>query len=172
MTGLLLSLLQAGDSPTVWEQLAEFFSQPISEWLTWQFWLVLAALLLVAEMITSGFVVAAFVPGCLAAAVLSAFGVGMAVQLVVLAVVTVLTLVFLRPLALKRLHSEGTPTNVEALVGQVAVVTEPIPAAGVGRVKVGSEEWRATAAQAFTAGARVRVVEVTGNTVRVTGDVA
>lgn len=160
------SASQAAD-PTFWQQVADFLSGSPQDWLSWEVWLVATLVLLVAEVMTAGFVIAAFTPGTVLAAVLAAFGASMPVQVFAFSVGTLVGLIYLRPIFLRRVMDQGTPTNVDALVGEAAEVVESIPAGGVGRVKVRSEEWRARGASACQAGARVRVTSVEGNTLTV-----
>jgi len=58
----------------------------------------------------------------------------------------------------------GVQTNVYALQGKYAVVTHPIPAHGVGRVKVGGEEWSAESLhdEAYAIGTRVTIIRMQG----------
>lgn len=58
----------------------------------------------------------------------------------------------------------GVYTNVYALQGKQAVVTHAIPAHGVGRVKVGGEEWSAVSLhdEAYAVGTRVTIIRAQG----------
>lgn len=152
---------------TFWQQVSEFLSGSPQDWLSWEVWLVATLVLLVAEVVTAGFVLAAFTPGTLLAAGLAAVGASMPVQVLGFSVGTLVGLVYLRPLFLRRVMDHGTPMNVDALVGMTAEVVEAIPAGGVGRVKVRSEEWRARGSSACAAGSKVRVTSVEGNTLTV-----
>ena len=168
--------LQAASEPAAetaangsfWDQLAEFLSATPGDWLSWEVWTIATVVLLVAEVMTAGFVLAAFTPGTVLAALVAAMNGSMAVQVFAFSVGTIVGLVYLRPIFLRRVMDKGVPMNVDALVGQAAEVTQDIPAGGVGRVKVRSEEWRAAADAAIAAGSRVKVLEVEGNTLTVT----
>jgi membrane protein implicated in regulation of membrane protease activity len=63
-----------------------------------------------------------------------------------------------------RPNQGGLQTNVYALQGKQAVVTHPIPARGVGRIKVGGEEWSAQSVHdgAYPVGTRVTIIRVQG----------
>ena len=64
----------------------------------------------------------------------------------IFAVVSVLCLIFVRPLALKFLtrNDKELKTNADALVGRVGVVSEDIdPTAHTGRVVVDGDDWKA-----------------------------
>ncbi|MGM0494954.1 MAG: NfeD family protein [Armatimonadota bacterium] len=74
-----------------------------------------------------------------------------------------------RPLARRFQQQKLTPSNVDALVGQEGIVLETIdPVGNTGRVRIGSEQWRARADEQIEAGERVCVLGVEGATVVVT----
>lgn len=152
-------------SRSFWQELLDFFSEEsLADLLSWQFWLVATLVLLVLEIVTAGFVLAAFTPGTALAALCAAFGAGMEIQIFAFSAGTLFGLIYLRPLMIRRLSGDAAPTNVDALVGAAGRVTESIPAGGLGRVHVRSEEWRATSDVAWSKGAGVRVLAVEGNT--------
>lgn len=63
-----------------------------------------------------------------------------------------------------RANQGGLQTNVYGLQGKHAVVTNLIPARGVGRVKVGGEEWSAESVgdEAYPVGTRVTIIRAQG----------
>jgi membrane protein implicated in regulation of membrane protease activity len=137
----------------------------------WQIWIVLSALLLVAEMFAPGFWLASIAVGCLAAGVAGLLPIGLLGQILVFAGGSLASLFGLRPVLVRRfLHSRGTEvlTNVEALVGKTGVVTRQIdPVTRVGRVVVDGEDWRGTLLEGsgvIEPGTRVIVVQVDGST--------
>lgn len=158
-------------SPTFWDQVGEFLSGSPGDWLSWQVWVIATIVLLVAEVMTAGFIIAAFTPGTVLAAVLAAFGASMPVQVIAFSVGTLIGLIYLRPIFLRRVMDHGVPTNTDALVGEIAEVVDTIPKNGVGRVKVRSEEWRARGNVALEPGMRVTVTSVEGNTLTVSLEV-
>ena len=101
------------------------------------------------------------------AAWLAAIGGGVKLQAFGFSVGTLAGLFALRPILLQRALDKGGPTNVDALIGQRCHVVEAIPAGGVGRVRVGAEEWRATCSDDVPAGADADVLGIEGNTLRV-----
>ncbi len=158
-------------TPTFWEQIAEFLGGSTESWLSWEVWVVATIVLLVAEVMTAGFILAAFTPGTVLAALLAALGASMLVQVFGFSVGTLLGLIYLRPIFLRRVMDHGVPTNVDALVGESAEVVAAIPENGVGRVKVRTEEWRARGGVALEPGTRVTVTSVEGNTLIVSSEV-
>lgn len=155
----------ATESQGFFSQLAEAFSPEVL--MSWEFWTVASAVLLVGEILTAGFLLGAFVPGTILSAILAALGVGMQGQLWGFIAGTLVGLVVLRPIVIRKAQEGGVPSNVDALVGESAVVTEAIGADAPGRVRIRSEEWRATAATDIELGASVSVVSVSGNAVHV-----
>ena len=134
------------------------------------YWWALAAVLLVFEMLMPGVVflfiaIGAAVAGLL---LLVASGSSLEFQLAVFAIVSVASMVVLRPY-LKRLQNKtAEPTlnaRSESLVGQVFVLDQPI-LAGRGRIKLGDGSWIVTGPD-MVAGAKVRVAAVRGTELRV-----
>lgn len=135
---------------------------------SWEFWAIMTGLLLIGEALTAGFLLGAFLPGTVLACLAAVSGWGMETQLAGFSLGTLVGLALLRPLVLRKLAADGTPSNVDALLGASAIVTEAIPAGEVGRVKVSNEEWRARCDSAIESGTHVRVISVSGNTLEVT----
>jgi len=133
----------------------------------WQFWLWFTLVVLIAEILTAGFFIGAFAPATLVTAGAAAFGLSPNGQLIVFAAVSLVGIIWLRPLVVKHITPTTMPTNTEALVGQSGTVVDTVPAGGLGRVRLSNEEWRATSESHLAVGEIVRVIEVTGNTLRV-----
>ena len=70
-----------------------------------------------------------------------------------------------------KLYVKDQPSNMDAVVGKMGVVTKRIGLRDCGLVKVGSEEWRAELVQpadsAREVGADVQIVSVEGVTLKV-----
>ena len=139
----------------------------------WQVWIVLSALLLIAEMFAPGFWLASVAVGCLAAGIAGLLPIGLIGQILVFTGGSLLSLFGLRPVLVRRfLHSRGTEvrTNVEALVGKSGVVVKRFdPVTRIGRVVVDGEDWRGTLLEAGSGptlepGTRIIVVQVDGST--------
>jgi membrane protein implicated in regulation of membrane protease activity len=134
------------------------------------YWWALAAVLLVCEMLLPGVVFLFLAIGAAVAglALMIVSGLSLEWQLVVFAIVAVLSAVALRPY-FKRLQGRtGEPSlnaRGEALVGQVIVLDQPI-LAGRGRVKLGDGSWIVTGPD-MVAGAKVRVAAVSGTELKV-----
>lgn len=73
----------------------------------WYVWLAVALIALILEVFTTGFIVACFSVGAVAAALTDVFGGGMNAQLIVFALVTVGVFAFIRPFAVKYRSGPG-----------------------------------------------------------------
>ena len=132
----------------------------------YQYWLVAAIILVILEICTAGFGSICFAIGAGFSALVAGLGGGFVWQIVVFAVVSLLTFIFLRPLAIRWLDSKSkdVKTNVDALIGRKAVVSERIDAAHhTGRVAVDGDDWKAVSADGsvIEEGANVEIVILT-----------
>lgn len=127
----------------------------------WQVWAVVAVLGLILELTSGDFFIICFAIGAVGAAVVSPFT-GIYVQLPVFAVITLFSILTVRPFALRYLYKRESdrPSNADALLGQTGVVCETIQAGGFGRVVVGGDNWKAvsTSEEDIPQGTRVRIV--------------
>ena len=104
-------------------------------------WLSLFVLFLVIEIITMGLTTIWFAGGALVVAVL---GLGLGVQIIIFAIVSLALLAVTRPLAMKYFNQERQKTGAELLIGQKALVIEEIDTlSSKGRVEVRGQEWAA-----------------------------
>lgn len=107
-------------------------------------WLVLMVLLFIIEAATAGLTVIWFALGALAALIATLFGAQIWLQVLWFLVVSIATLWFTRPLALKYLNGRSVATNADRVVGMEGVVCEDIDnLAGTGAVKLDGKEWTA-----------------------------
>lgn len=129
-------------------------------------WLALLAVLLVIEAVTAGLTTIWFAGGALIASVAAYFEMGMMVQVILFLVVSLVLLIFTRPVAVRYLNRDVEKTNVNSLPGQKAAVLEEIDnLRGSGRVTVNGMEWMARAQdekQKISEGAIVVIQEVQG----------
>ena len=127
-------------------------------------WLGVLVLSIVVEATTMGLVAVWFMPGALVALVLSLFDVGLPWQIVAFVVLAVVLLLFGRKLF--RPFNKKEKTNTEALIGQIAVITEQVcNVESRGAAKLNGQEWSARAEQegeTLEVGDRVEVVEIRG----------
>lgn len=129
-------------------------------------WLLLAAIFIIIELVTLGLTTIWFAGGAFVAAIASALGANLAIAVLCFVVVSVLLLVFTRPIAMKHLDAKTEKTNAEALVGKNAVVLVEINnLKGTGQAKVEGMEWSARATDdsvIIPQGTTVKIVEIQG----------
>ena len=88
------------------------------------------------------------------------------VQLFIFAVISLLLLIFTRPIVRKKLNLKRVATNSDSLIGRKLVVQEGISATEKGTVKVGGVVWSARSADdaALAPGEACVVQSIAGNT--------
>jgi membrane protein implicated in regulation of membrane protease activity len=135
-------------------------------------WLAVALIFAVVEVATTSLVGGFITLGALAAAVVAFLGIGgsgaagYVFQAIVFAVVSILGLVAVRPPLmgyLKSRHGPQTLSGAYGMVGQSAVVVDPIRGAhDRGHVRINGEDWPAMTldGSSFDAGAVVRVIDI------------
>ena len=108
------------------------------------FWLVVLAACAIVELLTMGLTSIWFAGGALVAAITSLFVPFFWVQLVIFVVVSILLLVFTKPVAVKFFNRGRLKTNAESLVGKRAIVTSEIDnLKEIGEVTVQGLDWSA-----------------------------
>ena len=91
------------------------------------YWLLLFILLLVIEVLTMGLTTIWFAGGALAAFLVSLVaGNILELEVAVFIIVSVILLLFTRPLAMRYLNRRTVRTNADSVVGSVVRVTEPV----------------------------------------------
>ncbi len=107
-------------------------------------WLGATVVLFIAEAITVNLVTVWFALGALAAFIAAIAGAGWAVQIVLFLAVTIVTLIFTRPIAKKHINGKHEATNADMVIGKTAVVTEDIDnIAAKGAVSCMGKVWTA-----------------------------
>lgn len=112
----------------------------------WMYWIIAGLFFMVIEIFTPGFLTLLIGIACMITALFAWFKVSFNYQLAIFATSTLILAIFVRPYLVKfffRNHKEDE-TNVHALIGKIAIVTEDIENhLSKGRVKIGGEIWRA-----------------------------
>lgn len=142
----------------------------------WILWFILGAILVVAEVFTSGFVLLWFGIGALAAALAGILGINsLGIQFLIFALVSVGLTAASRTIFVNYFSREKTGdslrTGVDALPGKIGtVVSSSRGAMKEGAVKVFGSTWTAYPAEgesALEAGERVRVESIEGSSIYV-----
>ena len=111
-------------------------------------WLILLIVFLIVEFATMGLTTIWFAVGAVVATLLALVHAPLWLQIIAFLIVSGVTLVFTRPIAVKYFNRDRVRTNVESLVGREAIVVSEIDnLQGIGRVTVGGQEWSARTAQ-------------------------
>lgn len=129
-------------------------------------WLVLTIILIIFEVCTTGLTSIWFAAGGVVAFILSLLKAPIWAQIIAFAVVSVLLLIFTRPLVQKVLKVGENKTNLDSLIGKSAkVITEIDNNKGTGNAVVNGQEWTARSAddsEIIPEGTIVEVVNITG----------
>ena len=134
---------------------------------SWIVWLILAAVLGVAEVMTTTLAFGLMAASAVVAAVVGAVGGGLPFQLAAFAVAAGAGLGLVRPIAVR--HIKQPPllrTGTSALVGRSAIVIEEVTDRA-GQVRIGGELWSARTydeSQVIPAGSTVDVFAIEGAT--------
>jgi membrane protein implicated in regulation of membrane protease activity len=135
--------------------------------MTWTIWLIAAAILLVLEVFTPGFLLACLAVGAAGASAGAALGWSIEIQLVLFSIFSGLSLWLLRPLLRTWFAATGAKTNYDALIGAVGRVESTVTAGHRGYVKIDGDSWAFEAERDFAADTKVRITHREGNVVTV-----
>lgn len=133
----------------------------------WIIWLIVAAVLGVAELLTVTLALGLLAVAALAAGIVGAAGLGFPAELGAFAVVAAAGLGLIRPIAIR--HLKQPPplrTGVAALVGKTGIVIEEVNGHD-GRVRIGGEVWTSRAYDedlVIPVGTKVDVLQIEGVT--------
>ena len=109
-------------------------------------WLIVAIALVIFEICSATFGAICFAIGAGFSALAAGLGASITWQIIIFAIVSLLTFVFLRPFMLKFMDkkSKDVKTNAEAIIGRRGIVSERIDAEQhTGRVAIDGDDWKA-----------------------------
>ena len=135
---------------------------------SWIVWLIVAAVLGVAELLTMTFAFGLIAVAAVVAAVVGAFHFDLPLQLAAFVVAAGAGLGFVRPIAIRHLKQPPTlRSGVAALVGRSAIVLEEVNEHS-GRVRIDGEEWSSRPylddSLVIPVGTKVDVMQIKGAT--------
>ncbi len=133
--------------------------------LTMAIWLVIVAVMLVIEIFTMGLTTIWFSIGALAAAAATGLGAPLGIQILLFVVVSLLVMFLVRPFAMRMVNREHMKTNIDAVVGEQAVVQETIDnRKEQGKVVFRGVDWmaRSTDNTLIPEGELVEIEEISG----------
>ena len=129
-------------------------------------WLIIMVVLIVIEGITLGLTTIWFAGGALIAWIAALCHAPVFVQIILFVVVSVVLLIFTRPIALRYFNKDRIKTNADALIGKQAIVITPINnLMGTGTVSIHGQEWTARTSDdniVIEEGAIVTVLSIAG----------
>lgn len=129
-------------------------------------WLIALVAFLVIEGITVTLVCIWFAGGALIGLLAAALHAPIWLQVLLFLLVSIILLVYTRPIAMKYFNKDRVKTNVSGIIGKQAIVVDEIDnLQGLGKVTVGGQEWTARSIvedQIVPVGTVVVVEEVKG----------
>jgi membrane protein implicated in regulation of membrane protease activity len=134
---------------------------------SWIIWLILAAVLGVAEIMTTTLAFGLLAVAAGAAAIVGGVGLALPFQLIAFVLAAGAGLGIVRPLAMRHIRQPPLlKTGTSALVGRSAIVTEEVTALD-GRVRIGGDLWSARSydeSSVIPEGSKVDVLAIEGAT--------
>lgn len=131
--------------------------------MTWYIWLIAFLVFLGLEIITPGvFFFLCFSTGAVFSMLASLLGATFQTELIIFCVISVASLLIIRPLFKMYMDKKKIDTNVDSLIGAPAIVIEEIKAKSNGKVKVGGEIWLAVCKEDVEIGSNVVIEAVDG----------
>lgn len=132
---------------------------------SWIIWLIVAALLIIVEVLTQMVWTLCLAIGCIVALLLSLSGIDAIWQIVTMAAASVVAFLWLMPV-FQKWHEESRKrekrddrTGMDALLGRHAIVTEEIQPGKLGRARIDGDNWqvRSSDTQTIKCGSEVVV---------------
>ena len=111
----------------------------------WLIWILVSMACLILELGSGDLFLMCFAIGAFGGSLAAALGGGVILQIIVMAICSLLSVYFIRPIALKYLHKsdENRVSNADALMGREGRVSQTIEAGGYGRVAIDGDDWKA-----------------------------
>lgn len=128
-------------------------------------WIGIAIVFGIVEGATMGLITIWFTVGAGVSAVAAALGASLLVQVIIFIAVSVVLLIFTRPIMKQKLKVGKEKNNVEQYVGEIGMVIEEIKPFHQGRIRLKSLEWAAVGDNAeigVKVGKEVKVVRIEG----------
>lgn len=126
----------------------------------WQVWAVIAIVCLILELSSGDFFIICFSIGAVFAIISAVIGLSIYWQIFIFAIFSLLSVIFIRPVALRYLHKNdpNRASNADALLGRTGKVTEAIKAGNSGYVQIDGDMWKAVSSTDIPIGTTVRVI--------------
>lgn len=132
----------------------------------WLVWLIIAGVLFIGEILTVGFLLLWFAIAAVAAMLVSFITTNIFIQILVFVIVSVILIIFTRPILAKYTKNDNTVTNSNAIIGKIALVTEDISLLNsTGQINVDGEIWSAKTMDpnlTIPKGSKVEIIGIDG----------
>ena len=125
-------------------------------------WFILFLVLLVIELLTVNLVTIWFIIGSIFALFTSFFVDSVLVQIIIFLVISIISLILMRPFIKKFSKNHKVPTNSDRVIGCIGEVVKSIHNNEYGEVKVLNTIWTATSKEEIEKGSRVKVISIEG----------
>ena len=124
-------------------------------------WLIIFVACIVIEIITMGLTTIWFAAAALVCGICAGFGMPFLPQMIIFIVISLVLILFTRPIAMKYFNRDRVKTNAESLIGKQAIVTTQIDnLRATGQVTVSGQEWTARSSEDGTIIPQGAVTEV------------
>lgn len=133
----------------------------------WILWLIIAVIMLVIEIVTTGLATLWFAIGAVVAMIMDLCGASVASQIIAMAAISavcfIVCMIWVKP-KLESLRKKNVQkTNADRLIGREGVVIVPFNSTeGKGQVKVDGQIWSAKSGEDYTEGTKVTVKAIEG----------
>ncbi len=132
----------------------------------WLVWLIIAGVLFIGEILTVGFLLLWFAIAAVVAMLVSFITTNIFIQILVFVIVSVILIIFTRPILTKYTKNDNTVTNSNAIIGKIALVTEDISLLNsTGQINVDGEIWSAKTMDpnlTIPKGSKVEIIGIDG----------
>lgn len=132
----------------------------------WQFWLIVAGISFIFEMVTVGFLVFWFGIGALITMIISFFISNVYIQSLIFVIISTLLIFLTKPFVNKFTSKDkSVATNAYSIIGRTGIVTKEINSImGTGQIKIGGEVWSAksTSDEPIPENTEIEVIQIDG----------
>ena len=133
----------------------------------WIIWLIIAVIMLVIEIATTGLATLWFAVGAIVAMIMDLCGASVVSQIIVMALVSIvcfiLCMIWIKPKLETLRRKNVQKTNADRLIGREGIVIVPFDSVnGKGQVKVDGQIWSAKAEEDFSEGTKITVKAIEG----------
>jgi membrane protein implicated in regulation of membrane protease activity len=130
------------------------------------YWLIGLAVLLLIEIVTLGLTTIWFAGGAFVAFIAALLGADTWLQFVCFLLISLILLIFTRPVAVRKLNKNRVKTNYEGLIGKVVKVTKTVDNENQsGEAVVNGQEWTVRSADdnvVIESGTKVKIINIVG----------